>query len=70
MEILAACQAIDLRGDKGMGKATQPVYDIIRSEITMLEVDRIMHIDIDKVDKIMRSERLIKAAEAAIGKIL
>ena len=70
MEILAACQAIDLRGDKGMGKATQPVYDIIRSEITMLEVDRIMHIDIDKVDKIMRSERLIKAAEAIIGTIL
>lgn len=70
MEMLAACQAIDLRGNKGLGKATQPVYDIIRSEITMLKEDRIMNIDINKVDQIMRSESLIKAAEAKIGTIL
>jgi histidine ammonia-lyase len=70
MEILAACQAIDLRGNKGLGKATQPVYDIIRSEISMLKEDRIMNIDIDKVDAIMRSESLIKAAEEKIGTIL
>lgn len=70
MEILAACQAIDLRGDKGLGKATKEVYDIIRSEIPMLKEDRIMNIDIDKVDEIMRSESLIKAAEKVMGTIL
>lgn len=70
MEILAACQAIDLRGNKGMGKATKPVYDIIRNEIPMLKEDRIMNVDIDKVDQIMRSESLIKAAEKVIGTIL
>jgi histidine ammonia-lyase len=70
MEILAACQAIDLRGDKGLGKATKPVYDIIRKEIPMLKEDRIMNVDINKVDEIMRSESLIKAAEEKIGTIL
>ncbi len=70
MEILAACQAIDLRGDKGMGKATQAVYDIIRSEIPMLTEDRIMNVDINKVTEIMKSESLIKAAEEKIGTIL
>lgn len=70
MEILAACQAIDLRGNKGMGKGTKVVYDIIRSEVPMLKDDRIMHIDIDKVNEIMKNESLIKAAESIIGTIL
>lgn len=70
MEILAACQAIDLRGDKGLGKGTKEVYELIRKEIPMVKEDRIMHKDIDKVEEIMKSESLIKAAEEKIGEIL
>jgi histidine ammonia-lyase len=70
MEILAACQAIDLRGDKGLGKATKAVYELIRKEIPMVKVDRIMHKDIEKVVEIMKSESLVKAAEKEIGQIL
>lgn len=70
MEILAACQAIDLRGDKGLGKATKVVYELIRKEIPMVKEDRIMHKDIEKVVEIMKSESLVKAAEKEIGQIL
>lgn len=70
MEILGACQAIDLRGDKGLGKATKEVYELIRKEVSVIKKDRIMHIDITKVEEIMKSESLIKAAEKQIGVIL
>src|SRR5699024_7327755 len=37
MEILAACQAIDLRGNKGLGNATDVVYNIVREKISTME---------------------------------
>lgn len=70
MELLGACQAIDLRGDKGLGKGTKEVYNLIRKEVSMVKEDRIMQIDIEKVEEIMKSESLIKGAEEKIGEIL
>ena len=70
MEILCACQAIDLRGNKGLGKGTTPAYEIIRENITVLEKDRIMHIDIDKVEEILKEGSIVREVEKAVGEIL
>lgn len=40
MELMCACQAIDMRGNKGMGKGTQAAYDTIRSLVPVLHEDR------------------------------
>ena len=70
MEILTACQAIDLRGNKGLGVGTRIAYDIVRSEVSELTEDRIMYIDIEKVEKLVLSEEIVKSVEDKIGKIL
>lgn len=70
MEILAACQAIDLRGKKELGKGTDIAYNIIRDNITFIEEDRVMYIDINKCEEIIKSEEVISAVEQRIGKLL
>lgn len=70
MEILAACQAIDLRNSKDkLAKGTRAVYDEVRKVVTFNEIDRIMNYDIEAVDKLIVDGTLIKAAEDAVGTI-
>lgn len=70
MEILTACQALDLRGNKGLGLGTRIAYDIVRNEVSELIEDRIMYIDIGKVEKLVLSEKIVKNVENRIGEIL
>ncbi len=69
MELLAACQAIDLRGNRGLGKGTQAAYDIIRNEIPRLREDRVMHRDIDRCEELVVENKLVEAVEREIGKL-
>lgn len=66
MEILAACQAIDLRENKKLGKGTNIAYNIVRNSIDFLEEDRIMNLDINKCEEIVKKETLIKEVEKSI----
>lgn len=70
MEILGACQGIDLRGNKGLGKATDVVYNIVREQVSKLEEDRVMNLDINTCEEIIESNVLVEKAEEAISKIL
>ncbi|MFA5577082.1 MAG: histidine ammonia-lyase [Tissierellaceae bacterium] len=70
MEILAACQAIDLRGNKGLGKGSKIAYNIIRERIDILEEDRPMYFDINKCEEIIGSEDFIGEIESVVGKLL
>ncbi|HHX12263.1 MAG TPA: histidine ammonia-lyase [Clostridiales bacterium] len=70
MEIFAACQGIDLRGNKGLGKGTNIAYNIIREEVDFLEDDRIMSLDINKCEEIIKSELIINKVEEEIGRLL
>src|SRR5699024_6322333 len=63
MEILAACQAIDLRGNKGLGKGSTKAYDLVRNKISKVEKDRIMHVDIDNCEDILKSNSIVEEVE-------
>lgn len=63
MELLSACQAIDLRGDKGLGKGTRVFYDKTRAVVEKLNEDRIMYTDIDKVEELILSNELVKSLD-------
>jgi len=54
MELLAACQGIDLRGPKRLGKGTEPTYRKLRDRVAMLEEDRVMYPDIDAAVVLIR----------------
>lgn len=70
MEILCACQAIDLRGNKGLGKGSSLAYDIIRGQVSKLEEDRIMNIDINRVEEIIKDGIIVREVEDKIGELL
>lgn len=70
MEILGACQAIDLRENKDLGKGTSIVYDIVRDNVDFIEDDRIMYIDINKCEDLLISEKIVNEVEKTIGKLL
>lgn len=68
MELMVACQGIDMRGNKGLGKGTQAAYDLVRKEVARLEEDRELYGDINYCEEIIRNGSLIRVVEAAIGK--
>ncbi len=69
IELLAACQAIDLSENKPLAAATEGVYQRIRETVPKLVDDRIMYVDIKKVVALIKDGSLIKAAEAACGEL-
>lgn len=69
MEILGACQAIDLRGNKGLGKGTEIVYNTIRESVSALEEDRVMYPDLDRCNDIIKSNIIIEKVEDKIGQL-
>lgn len=70
MEVFAACQAIDLRGNIGLGKGTNIAYNIIRDNIKLIEDDRVMYIDINKCEEIIKSEIILNKVEEKVGELL
>ena len=60
MELLAACQAIDLRGKKGLGKGTEIAYNIVRENLTTIEEDRIMYKEINTCEDIIKSNKILR----------
>ena len=69
MELMCACQAIDMRGNKGMGKGTQAAYDTIRSLVPVLHEDRPLYEDINKCESVLIDGSLIRNVEEAAGEL-
>lgn len=67
MELMVACQGIDMRGNKGLGKGTQAAYDLVRKQVATLDDDRELYGDINYCEEIITNGSLIKAVEEAIG---
>lgn len=67
IELLAACQAIDLSEQKALAPATQKVYDMVRARVATLEDDRVMYVDINAIYDLIQSHELVKAVEALTG---
>jgi len=53
MEIMCACQGIDLRGNKGLGVGTKPVYDEVRKVVPTLKEDRPIYEDINRCEELI-----------------
>lgn len=69
MELLGACQAIDLRGNKGLGKGTLIAYELVRKEVSKLVDDKIMYKDINKCESLLKSNNIIEKVEECVGKL-
>lgn len=67
MELFAACQAIDMRGSKGLGKGTQMMYDRVRQDIEYISVDKVMYPEIQKAEAILLDYDNLKKVKEMIG---
>lgn len=67
MEMFAACQAIDIRGDKGLGKGTKAAYDEVRKVIDYIDKDRVMYFEINKAEELLADDKVLNAVEKAVG---
>ncbi len=67
MELMVACQGIDIRGNRGLGKGTKAAYDLIRNIIPVLEQDRPLYEDINNCERIIENGLLLQKVEETIG---
>jgi histidine ammonia-lyase len=68
IELLAAAQALDLRGGKP-GKGVKAAYDTIRRYVSFLDEDRPLYPDIEKVKELVKSGEILRNVESAVGKL-
>ncbi|MBQ7890715.1 MAG: histidine ammonia-lyase [Erysipelotrichaceae bacterium] len=59
MELLAACQAVDIVEHQALGQGTQLVYDCVRSVVEYLDKDVVMYPYIHKVNELISSGLLV-----------
>ncbi len=69
-ELLCACQGIDLRGNKGLGKGTKPAYEAVREKVSMLTEDRELYCDINACEALIADGTIVRLAEAAAGEVI
>lgn len=69
IELFAAAQGIWLRGEKGLSPACQAVYNCIRESVEPIDRDVIMHYELVKLDKIVKSGILVTVAEQVTGSL-
>ncbi|MGL6098201.1 MAG: histidine ammonia-lyase, partial [Fusobacteriaceae bacterium] len=69
MEILGACQGIDLRKVEKLGKGTEKAYELVREVVEFYDKDRVMYIDIEKVEELIKSNKIVEKVEESIGEL-
>jgi len=70
MELLAACQGVDLRtGNEGLqlGKGSEGAYRLVRSKVDTLGEDRVMYPDILVAKELVSSGKLVKEVRRKLG---
>lgn len=70
IELLAACQAVWLKGAEGLSPATRAVYDHIRRTVPPVEEDTQMYPMMDAVDAMVKHHELTQAAAPVCGVLL
>lgn len=67
MELMCACQAIDMRNNLQLGQGTKPAYDAVREKVSMLHEDRELYPDINLCEELITNGILIKRVEDAVS---
>ena len=66
MELLAATQAIDLRGKKKLGIGTEAAYNVLRKYTNFIEEDLVMYKEINKCEEIVKENLVVEAVEKSL----
>ncbi len=69
IELMCAVQAIDLQEPETLGKGTQEAYKIIREIIPVLDTDRVLYHDINKVVELLKKHDFVEDVMKTLNKI-
>lgn len=69
MEILCACQALDLVKPLKPTAGVKAMYDAVREKVPFAETDRIFSKDVEVIKEMIRDGSLIKAVTSKIGEL-
>lgn len=69
IELFAASQAIWLRGETGLAAATQAAYDHIRKTVEPIDQDVLMHDELVKFDRMVKSNEIVEIVEKVTGRL-
>jgi len=61
IELIAAAQAVDLRGSPALGRGTRAAYAAVRAVVPRLDEDRVLGPDVEAVAELLASGRLLPA---------
>ena len=70
IELLAAAQALWLRGESLLAPATAAVYQKIRQTVPPVDTDVVMYPQMAELDRLVKSGALLEAAEQICGRLL
>ena len=68
LELMSAAQAIGFRGEKGLSKASQVVYELLRKEIPFIHEDTVMQPYIEVVSNLVMTGAIAKEIEPWLSK--
>ena len=69
VEMICGAQAVDFKDHEKLAKGTRAAYDLIRSEVSFMEQDRAIYLDMNKVTAMIRDGRILAAVEQAVGEL-
>jgi histidine ammonia-lyase len=67
VELICACQALDLRAPLEPSPVTKEILARVREEIDFWDKDRIMYKDIEKAEKLIYDGTLVKMVTERLG---
>jgi histidine ammonia-lyase len=70
IELLAAEDGLDLRRPLASGRGVEAAMARLRAKVPPLTEDRILHVDFEAVDALVRDGSLVAAAESAAGSLV
>jgi len=69
IELLCGAQAADCRKPLKLSKGSNAVYELIREHVKYMKEDRPLYDDINKMAELVRTGKILEAAESAVGKL-
>jgi histidine ammonia-lyase len=69
MELLSACQALDLVKPLQSSAAVKAVHELIRERVPFSQEDRVFAQDIQKIRELIESEEISKCIQSSVGEL-
>lgn len=67
IELICAAQAADFKDKDKLGTGTRSAYDLVRSQVSFMENDRAIYLDMNKIFALVKEGQFVKEAEKAAG---